>query len=47
VPLDYPDWLVDLRHHWAGADDHADDADPDQPERTPHDRSHDEDGTTP
>jgi hypothetical protein len=21
VPLDYPDWLADLRHHWVGADD--------------------------
>lgn len=21
VPLDYPDWLADLRHHWVGADE--------------------------
>jgi hypothetical protein len=23
VPLDYPDWLQDLRQHWTGADDDA------------------------
>jgi len=35
VPLDYPDWLADLRHHWVGADDSEPAPTAPPPTRTP------------
>ena len=43
VPLDYPDWLADLRHHWVGADDTAADPNP----ATTHDDTDERDGANP
>lgn len=46
VPLDYPDWLADLRHHWAGTTDAAGD-DADQPDRSNDHEPRHQDGAHP